>query len=40
MKIKFNEQEFDVQDTVIADAIEKKTAVEIKDDAVTIFKTD
>jgi hypothetical protein len=40
MKIKFNEQEFDVLDTVIAEAIEKKTVVEIKDETVTIFKTD
>jgi len=40
MKIKVNEQEFEVQDTVIAEAIEKKTAIEIKDAAISVFKTD
>jgi len=40
MKIKVNEQEFEVQDTVIAEAIEKKTALEIKDAAISVFKTD
>ena len=39
MKIKVNEQEFEVQDELITQAIEKKTAIEIQDETVQIFKT-